>query len=169
MENEWTPCPDAENEPSKSLTGGELLKQIERLSAAATPGEWNIGTEVRGSEICTVHGVPPMPTEDGLGQEWLYIEHPRIIDGDWHWPTPEAKLANARLIVALRNAVPEILTALRAQQHAEAMADVLEEVAGELEAEVEAKRGSVLPRTTERDLLSVRSARAALAAYRSVK
>lgn len=43
------------------------------------------------------------------------------------------------------------------------LVDALWECADDLEAEIEAKRGSVLERTTERDLASVRKARAALA------
>lgn len=63
-----------------------------------TPGPWTIGTETRGSEICTIHGVPTQPTEDGKGQEWVYIHYPRIIDGEWHWISEGEKIANARLI-----------------------------------------------------------------------
>lgn len=40
--------------------------------------------------------------------------------------------------------------------------DVITELADEIEAEVEARRGAVLPRITERDLEPVRRARALL-------
>ena len=63
-----------------------------------TPGPWEIGTETRGCEVCTIYGVPPQPTEDGIGQQWVYIHYPRVIDGDWHWPDENEKIANARLI-----------------------------------------------------------------------
>lgn len=45
------------------------------------------------------------------------------------------------------------------------LAEMLGECADDIEAEVEAKRGTVLERTTERDLAPVRKARQALAVY----
>ena len=59
------------------------------------------------------------------------------------WPDSEA---NARLIAA----APDLLEALQ-------------ECAADLEAEIEARRGAVLERTMERDLATVRKARAAIA------
>lgn len=113
-------CPNAPAAPVMT----DLAKTLADLAAKATPGPWAIGTDVRGSEICTMHGVPTMPTEDGLGQEWLYIEYPRIIDGDWHWPSPEAKLTNAELIVELANNLPAIIAALIAQaEHDKVLAE----------------------------------------------
>lgn len=113
-------CPNAPTAPVMT----DLAKTLADLAAKATPGPWAIGTDVRGSEICTMHGVPTMPTEDGLGQEWLYIEYPRIIDGDWHWPSPEAKLTNAELIVELANNLPAIIAALTAQaEHDKVLAE----------------------------------------------
>jgi predicted DNA-binding transcriptional regulator YafY len=55
------------------------------------------------------------------------------------------------------------------QAHADAgLLAALEAVTDDLEAEIEAKRGTVLARTTERDLASVRAARAAIAAAKGV-
>ena len=51
---------------------------------------------------------------------------------------------------------------VRAVNSHHAMLEALEEVTDDLEAEIEAKRGSVLERTTERDLISVRKAHAAI-------
>ena len=65
-----------------------------------TPGPWEIGTETRGYEVCTIHSVTPQPTEDGLGQSWVYVYPPRVIDGEWHWPNEAEQFANARLIAA---------------------------------------------------------------------
>lgn len=48
---------------------------------------------------------------------------------------------------------------------AERLAEALEECASDIEAEVESRRGTVLSRTTERDLMPVHRARAALTAY----
>jgi hypothetical protein len=49
--------------------------------------------------------------------------------------------------------------------HADAgLLEALEDVTDDLEVEIEAKRGAVLARTTERDLASVKAARAAIAA-----
>lgn len=49
------------------------------------------------------------------------------------------------------------------QARVRVLEELLAECADDIEAEVEAKRGSVLPRTTERDLDIVRRARTALA------
>ena len=145
-----------------------LSTELAWLAEAATPGPW-AHRPMEYDDWGTVRAA--YRSEDGF-QHFIcrcnYDATPEELTDHRVNGTDPAE-PNAELIVTLRNAVPEILTALRAQQHAEALAEALDEVAGELEAEVEAKRGSVLPRTTERDLLSVRSARAALAAYRSVK
>lgn len=48
---------------------------------------------------------------------------------------------------------------------AEGLAEALREVTNDLEAEIEAKRGTVLARTTERDLITVRDARQKLSEW----
>ena len=73
-----------------------------------TPGPWVVGTDTTGLEVCTVYGVPTQPTEDGKGQEYVYVHYPRIVDNDFYFPTREENLANARLI----SAAPDLLAAL---------------------------------------------------------
>lgn len=73
-----------------------------------TPGPWGISTETRGCEICTVHGVPTQPTDDGKGQAWVYIHYQTRIDGEWYYAGANEKLANARLIAS----APALLDAL---------------------------------------------------------
>jgi hypothetical protein len=62
--------------------------------------------------------------------------------------------------------IDDVGEAFRAgQAHADAgLLEALEAVTDDLEAEIEARRCTVLPRTTERDLATVRAARAAIAA-----
>ena len=69
-----------------------------------TPGPWEIDTETRPAEVCTIHGVPAMPTEGGLGQEWVYV---RGEIGYWQ-ADEEENLANAHLIAA----APDLYEAL---------------------------------------------------------
>jgi len=69
-----------------------------------TPGPWVFDVDTRPAEVCTVYHVPPQPTEDGLGQEWLYI---RGAIGYWD-ADAEENLANANLIAA----APDLLEAL---------------------------------------------------------
>ncbi len=74
-----------------------------------TPGPWLITTPTQGYEICTMHGLPSQPTEDGRGQTWAYIRpESRFRDGEWHWPDEQEQLANAHLIAA----APDLYAAL---------------------------------------------------------
>lgn len=78
-----------------------------------TKGPWAIGTNARGDEICTIHGVTRQPTSDGLGQGWVYIHYQRTVDYRWHWADEAEKMANAHLITAapeLFGACEEALT-----------------------------------------------------------
>ena len=66
-----------------------------------TPGPWFIVTPTQGFEVCTIHGVERQPTEDGLGQTWVYIRPESLVrDGEWHWPDEVECTANARLIAS---------------------------------------------------------------------
>lgn len=74
-----------------------------------TPGPWSIETQVTdfcSTDICTIYCVPSQPTEDGRGQQWVYIQG-KFFDGS---PSDRAEnqLANAHLIAA----APEMLETL---------------------------------------------------------
>ena len=74
-----------------------------------TPGPWFIATPTQGFEVCTIHGVERQPTEDGLGQTWVYIRPESIVrDGEWVWPDEAECTANAHLIAA----APDLYAAL---------------------------------------------------------
>jgi hypothetical protein len=74
-----------------------------------TPGPWFIVTPTQGFEVCTIHGVERQPTEDGLGQTWVYIRPESLVrDGEWHWPDEAECTANAHLIAA----APDLYAAL---------------------------------------------------------
>ncbi len=79
------------------------------MSNAWTPGPWFIVTPTQGFEVCTIHGVEQQPTEDGLGQTWVYIRPESLVrDGEWHWPDEAECTANAHLIAA----APDLYAAL---------------------------------------------------------
>ena len=78
------------------------------MSAQHIPGPWSISTDTVASEVCTIYGVTTQPTEDGLGQGWVYVHHPMVIGQEWYFPTAEEKWASAVLIAA----APEMLAAL---------------------------------------------------------
>lgn len=61
-----------------------------------TAGPWELDTETRPAEICTIHGLPPQGEE---GQTWVHI---RGAIGYWDADENE-QLANARLIAAAPN------------------------------------------------------------------
>jgi len=76
-----------------------------------TPGPWFIVTPTQGFEICTIHGVERQPTENGLGQTWVYIRPESLVrDGEWVWPDEAECTANAHLIAA----APDLYAALEA-------------------------------------------------------
>lgn len=70
-------------------------------TAKFTPGPWEMDTETRPAEVCTIHGLPPQGED---GQKWVYV---RGALGDWD-ATEETNLANAQLIAA----APELLRLL---------------------------------------------------------
>ena len=66
-----------------------------------TKGPWLISTPTQGYEVCTMHGLPPQPSEDGRGRTWVYIRPESLTrNGEWHWPDEQEQLANAHLIAA---------------------------------------------------------------------
>jgi hypothetical protein len=78
-----------------------------------TPGPWIIATPTQGYEVCTMHGLPPQPTEDGCGQTWVYVRPETLFrDDKWHWPDEAEQLANAHLIAA----APDLLAALESMR-----------------------------------------------------
>ena len=94
-----------------------------------TKGPWFIVTPTQGFEVCTIHGVERQPTEDGLGQTWVYIRPESLVrDGEWHWPDEAECTANAHLIAA----APDLYAALDAaydfiaDQYGDAEAQALE-------------------------------------------
>ena len=75
-----------------------------------TKGPWLISTPTQGYEVCTMHGLPPQPSEDGRGQTWVYIRPESLTrNGEWHWPDEQEQLANAHLI----SAAPDLYAALQ--------------------------------------------------------
>ena len=133
----------------------DLIDKIERLSAAATPGEWVTAPDHMGDqdyETCIER-----PGRAGQIGAMVADFHHNWEEDRISW---KAAQGNAALAVTLRNAVPELLSALRAQQHAEALADVAEHLTAFVEQNYNPL--AILPYNTA-------PARAVLAAYRSVK
>jgi hypothetical protein len=136
-----------------------LSTELARLAEEATPGEWATSPDHvsdQDYETC----IELTDRVGHIGTAIAYFHH------DWETDRISWKAAqsNTALCVTLRNAVPEILTALRAQQHAEALARKLEAIT----AMQSFRHGDA---TGTHLALSVlcETARAALAAYRSVK
>lgn len=76
-----------------------------------TPGPWVISTPTQGYEVCTMHGLPPQPPEDGHRKTWVYIGSESLTrNGEWQWPDEQEQLANAHLIAA----APDLYMALEA-------------------------------------------------------
>ena len=138
----------------------DLIDKIERLSAAATPGEWATSPDHvsdQNYETC----IELADRVGHIGTAIAYFHH------DWETDRISWKAAqsNAALAVTLRNAVPEILAALRAQQHAEALADALDKIERRTRHHPDDDAND-----DRRDKHHAHAyARAALAAYRSVK
>lgn len=95
-----------------------MTEALRRAHAATTPGEWSICTETRGDEICTIYGVPDQPTEEGIGQGWVYIHYQNVQDGEWHWAEPDEKLANAHFIALAHKEVPALIDRIEALEAA---------------------------------------------------
>lgn len=82
------------------------------MSNAWTPGPWFIVTPTHGFDVCTIYGVERQPTEDGLGQTWVYIRPKSLVrDGEWHWPDEAECTANAHLIAAAPDMYAALLVA----------------------------------------------------------
>jgi hypothetical protein len=100
------------------------------MSAAHTPGPWEIDYDTRPAEVCTVHGLP-QDGEDQLG--YAYV---RGAIGYWDADAAE-NLANLRLIAA----APDLLAAAR--QALTECVDLMATPAGEaLEAAIAKATGS---------------------------
>lgn len=86
-----------------------LADELERLAKEATPGEWKITT-------CLDYWIEHKQEPEEADRDFRGIAH----FGDISWPNMAARQgeweANARLIVALRNNLPTIISALRERQ-----------------------------------------------------
>lgn len=74
-----------------------------------TAGPWRFATYTMAHDVCSVYGVETQPTEDGLGQGWVYIVHEQDL-GDTSNERREQQTANAHLIAAS----PDLYAALEA-------------------------------------------------------
>ena len=89
------------------------LDALMELANGATPGPMEVATRERLFETCdvaTIHGVTTQPTEDGLGQAWVYIVAPAQTGLN---ATPEQKMELARLFAASREAVPALIDEIK--------------------------------------------------------
>jgi hypothetical protein len=98
------------------------LESLEKLLAEATAGPWRTTTSCAAYEYCSVEG-----------PEWtvcqvIYDDDRRPVQGE---DDDGKAIADARLIVALRNAAPELLAELKElrERVVAARADVFEEAA----------------------------------------
>lgn len=78
------------------MTPLEALKKLAELQKDATPGPMSVGSrEGNGTyDVASMYGVTTQPTEDGLGQNWVYILAPQETAIR---ATPEQKLSLAKL------------------------------------------------------------------------
>ncbi len=139
----------------------DLAAKIKRLSAAATPGEWHLQTGAIGIN-------PWISAENWTRPNGSYVRGGCILNMVAH----DEREQDAALIATMcsESARKQIAAALRAQQHAEALADALSDASEELEYFVDfARRQCEFEGDDEAGMAAVRNARAALAAYRSVK
>jgi hypothetical protein len=87
--------------------GVEELDELERLEREATPGRWHT-LEERGT---------PWDIEDERGLQVAQAQQQQSVRND---PTQASRHANAKLIAAMRNALPRLLALARSAITAEA-------------------------------------------------
>ncbi len=63
-----------------------------------TKGPWKVTVDGNNGEIATIHGTTRLPTEEGLGQEWVHIQPEDTTE--WYLREGDEKLANAKLMAA---------------------------------------------------------------------
>jgi hypothetical protein len=136
--------------------------ELRALLERATPGPWDVWrerTDTRDEAVAELV-TQVEATEPFAGAVFLLNANGKCPALTGCGPTSEA---NAALIVALRNQAPTLLSENEAlRQRVAELEACLTECADDLGAEVEAKRGTVLARNTERDLAPVRRARSLL-------
>lgn len=145
-----------------------LADKIEQLSAAATPGEWHLQTGAIGIN-------PWISAENWTRPNGSYVRGGCILNMVAH----DEREQDATLIAAMcsESARNQIVTALRAQQHAEALAGRMDRAITFIEAladndldEPIADNGMTVGAKLQMDAPPlIFKLRTALAAYRSVK
>lgn len=146
--------------------------ELARLADAATPGEWVTAPDhMSGQDYETC--IELTDRVGHIGTAIAYFHH------DWETDRISWKAAqsNTALCVTLRNNLPAIIAALRAQQHADALADGMGRAITFIEAladndldEPIADNGVTVGAKLQMDAPPlIFKLRAALAAYRSVK